>query len=107
MTPTPEQETRQHIDAGPGGAVSVLKAKPAGHALGSVELKADTYATGVPAGITAPVDQLPFPIGLTATPAKQTFAFFNQNPVMESDHDLVVTDGVNVDFEVLAPSSLA
>jgi len=39
-------------------------------------------------------------IGLTATPAKHTFGFFNQNIVMEYSHDESVADGVNVDFEV-------
>lgn len=39
-------------------------------------------------------------IGLTATPAKQTFGFFNKNLVMEYNHDQAVADGVNVDFDV-------
>src|SRR5262249_36891296 len=39
-------------------------------------------------------------VGLTATPAKHTFGFFNQNLVMEYGHDEAVADGVNVDFEV-------
>jgi type I restriction enzyme, R subunit len=39
-------------------------------------------------------------IGLTATPAKQTFGFFNQNLVMEYNHTQAVADGVNVDFDV-------
>src|SRR5262245_40384373 len=39
-------------------------------------------------------------VGLTATPSKQTFGFFNQNLVMEYDHDQAVADGVNVDFDV-------
>jgi type I restriction enzyme, R subunit len=39
-------------------------------------------------------------VGLTATPSKQTFAFFNQNLVMEYNHDQAVADGVNVDFDV-------
>lgn len=41
-----------------------------------------------------------FLVGLTATPAKQTFGFFNQNLVMEYGHDAAVADGVNVDFDV-------
>ncbi len=41
-----------------------------------------------------------FLVGLTATPAKQTFGFFNKNLVMEYDHERAVADGVNVDFEV-------
>ena len=39
-------------------------------------------------------------IGLTATPGKQTFGFFNQNLVMEYNHEQAVADGVNVDFDV-------
>lgn len=39
-------------------------------------------------------------IGLTATPAKHTFGFFNQNLVMEYGHEQAVADGVNVDFEI-------
>ena len=39
-------------------------------------------------------------VGLTATPSKQTFGFFNQNLVMEYDHTRAVADGVNVDFDV-------
>ncbi|MDB9317833.1 DEAD/DEAH box helicase family protein [Nodularia spumigena] len=41
-----------------------------------------------------------FIIGLTATPSLQTFGFFNQNLVMEYNHERAVTDGVNVSFEV-------
>lgn len=41
-----------------------------------------------------------FLIGLTATPSKQTFGFFNKNLVMEYDHVRAVADGVNVDFEI-------
>ena len=41
-----------------------------------------------------------FLIGLTATPATHTFAFFNRNVVMEYPHAQAVADGVNVDFEV-------
>jgi len=41
-----------------------------------------------------------FTIGLTATPNKQAFGFFNQNLVMEYGHDEAVADGVNVDFDV-------
>ena len=39
-------------------------------------------------------------IGLTATPSKQTFGFFNKNLVMEYDHERAVADKVNVDFDV-------
>ena len=41
-----------------------------------------------------------FLIGLTATPSKQTFGFFQQNLVMEYTHEQAVADGVNVDFEI-------
>jgi type I restriction enzyme R subunit len=41
-----------------------------------------------------------FLVGLTATPAKQTFAFFNQNLVMEYGHAQAVADRVNVDYDV-------
>jgi len=41
-----------------------------------------------------------FLIGLTATPSKQTFGFFQQNLVMEYNHREAVADGVNVDFDV-------
>lgn len=39
-------------------------------------------------------------IGLTATPGKQTFAFFRQNLVSEYTYEESVSDGVNVDFEI-------
>ena len=39
-------------------------------------------------------------IGLTATPNKQTFGFFNQNLVMEYGHTQAVADGVNVNYDV-------
>lgn len=41
-----------------------------------------------------------FLVGLTATPSKQTFGFFNQNLVIEYGHEQAVADGVNVDFDV-------
>lgn len=41
-----------------------------------------------------------FLVGLTATPAKQTFGFFNQNLVVEYGHAQAVADGVNVDYNV-------
>ena len=41
-----------------------------------------------------------FLIGLTATPSKQTFGFFNQNLVMEYHHEQAVADGVNVNYDV-------
>ena len=40
-----------------------------------------------------------FLIGLTATPSKQTFGFFQQNLFMEYNHEQAVADGVNVDFD--------
>lgn len=39
-------------------------------------------------------------IGLTATPSKQTFGFFNQNLVMEYGHEHAVANGVNVNYDV-------
>ncbi len=39
-------------------------------------------------------------IGLTATPNKQTFGFFNRNLVMEYNHAQAVADGVNVNYDV-------
>ncbi|HET8759972.1 MAG TPA: type I restriction-modification enzyme R subunit C-terminal domain-containing protein [Nitrospiria bacterium] len=39
-------------------------------------------------------------IGLTATPSKQTFGFFQQNLVMEYGHEQAVADGVNVNYDV-------
>jgi type I restriction enzyme R subunit len=41
-----------------------------------------------------------FIVGLTATPSKQTLGFFNQNLVMEYDHEDAVADAVNVPFDV-------
>jgi type I restriction enzyme, R subunit len=41
-----------------------------------------------------------FTIGLTATPNKQAFGFFDQNLVMEYTHEQAVADQVNVDFDV-------
>ena len=41
-----------------------------------------------------------FIVGLTATPNKQTFGFFNKNLVMEYGHERAVADGVNVDYQV-------
>ncbi len=41
-----------------------------------------------------------FLIGLTATPDKRTFGFFNQNIVSEYSHEAAVADGVNVGYEV-------
>ena len=40
-----------------------------------------------------------FLIGLTATPSKQTFGFFQQNLIMEYNHEQAVADGVNVGFD--------
>ena len=39
-------------------------------------------------------------IGLTATPSKQTFGFFEQNLVMEYNHEKAVADGVNVGCDI-------
>jgi type I restriction enzyme, R subunit len=43
-----------------GKAVGVLEAKPAGYTLSNVEVQADQYATGLPAGLNPPVEPLPF-----------------------------------------------
>lgn len=40
-----------------------------------------------------------FYIGLTATPDKRTFGFFNENVVSEYQHEEAVADGVNVGFD--------
>jgi len=40
-----------------------------------------------------------FLIGLTATPDKRTYGFFNENVVSEYKHEDAVADGVNVGFE--------
>lgn len=39
-------------------------------------------------------------VGLTATPGKQTFAYFQQNLVSEYTYPQSVADGVNVDFDI-------
>jgi type I restriction enzyme, R subunit len=39
-------------------------------------------------------------IGLTATPAPQTIAYFKQNRVAEYNHERAVADGVNVGYDV-------
>ncbi len=41
-----------------------------------------------------------FEIGLTATPDKRTIGYFDQNLVSEYSHEMAVTDGVNVGYEV-------
>lgn len=41
-----------------------------------------------------------FLIGLTATPDKRTFAFFNENVVSEYSHEDAVADGVNVGYDI-------
>jgi type I restriction enzyme, R subunit len=46
-----------------------------------------------------------FLIGLTATPGKQTFGFFNKNLIMEYGFPAAVADGVNVDFDVFRLST--
>jgi type I restriction enzyme R subunit len=46
-----------------------------------------------------------FLIGLTATPGKQTFGFFDKNLVMEYGFPQAVADGVNVDFDVFRLST--
>ncbi|WP_329562103.1 type I restriction endonuclease subunit R [Kitasatospora sp. NBC_01266] len=39
-------------------------------------------------------------VGLTATPVKQTFGFFERNLVSSYSYEQAVADGVNVDFDV-------
>jgi type I restriction enzyme R subunit len=46
-----------------------------------------------------------FIVGLTATPGKQTLGFFDQNLVMEYNHERAVADRVNVDFDVFRIST--
>ncbi len=41
-----------------------------------------------------------FQVGLTATPDKRTFAYFQQNVVSEYSHEMAVADGVNVGYAV-------
>jgi type I restriction enzyme R subunit len=41
-----------------------------------------------------------FMIGLTATPDKRTFGFFEENLVSEYSHEKAVVDGVNVGYQV-------
>ena len=41
-----------------------------------------------------------FLIGLTATPSMQTIGFFNQNLVMDYNHQQAVADGINVGYNV-------
>jgi type I restriction enzyme R subunit len=41
-----------------------------------------------------------FLIGLTATPDKRTFGFFNENLVSEYSHEQAVIDNVNVGYDV-------
>jgi type I restriction enzyme, R subunit len=41
-----------------------------------------------------------FQVGLTATPDKRTFAYFNENVVSEYPYEQSVIDGVNVGFDI-------
>jgi type I restriction enzyme R subunit len=43
-----------------GKAVGVLEAKPEGHTLSGVEVQAEKYSSGLPAGLNPPVEPLPF-----------------------------------------------
>jgi type I restriction enzyme R subunit len=43
-----------------GKAVGVLEAKPEGHTLSGVEVQAEKYSKGLPAGLDPPVEPLPF-----------------------------------------------
>lgn len=57
-----------------GKAVGVLEAKQAGYALTNVELQADKYATGLPAGLNPPAQPLPF-LDLSALWPPRDFVF--------------------------------
>ena len=41
-----------------------------------------------------------FLVGLTATPDKRTFGFFNENVVSEYSHEEAIADGVNVGYDI-------
>ena len=41
-----------------------------------------------------------FQIGLTATPDKRTFAYFDQNVVSEYSREMAIIDGVNVGEDI-------
>ena len=43
-----------------GKAVGVLEAKPVGYSMSSIELQVDRYSTGLPEGLSPPVNPLPF-----------------------------------------------
>jgi hypothetical protein len=78
-----------------------------------VVTQAERYSEGLPDLVPAPARPLPFLyqptppwrqvleyfdaylIGLTATPSKQTFGFFQQNVVMEYNREQAVADGVS------------
>ncbi len=45
-----------------GKAVGALEAKPSGYRLINVELQADKYATGLPAGLNPPAESAPLPL---------------------------------------------
>jgi type I restriction enzyme R subunit len=53
-------------------AVGVLEAKPEGHTLSGVEVQAEKYAAGLPAGLDPPVEPLPFLYLSTGTITKFT-----------------------------------
>jgi type I restriction enzyme R subunit len=41
-----------------------------------------------------------FQVGLTATPDKRTYGYFNENVVSEYTHEMAIADGVNVGYDV-------
>ena len=66
-----------------------------------MEGREEETVAGVPIGLAQVLEYFDAHlIGLTATPNKQTFGFFNQNLVMEYNHEQAVADGVNVNYDV-------
>jgi type I restriction enzyme R subunit len=55
-----------------GKAVGVLEAKPEGHTLSGVEIQAERYSKGLPAGLDPPVEPLPFLYISTGTDTRFT-----------------------------------
>jgi len=55
-----------------GRAVGVLEAKPEGYTLSGVEVQADKYSKGLPAGLDPPVEPLPFVYLSTGTDTRFT-----------------------------------
>src|SRR2546427_4562186 len=55
-----------------GKAVGVLEAKPEGYTLSGVEIQAEKYSRGLPAGLDPPVEPLPFLYLSTGTETRFT-----------------------------------